>query len=70
MERLARALDSGEAVRYETAWCGTDFLVTVCRIGPNRVVSSGVDITDRKSTESASRASERRYQALIEQCRN
>jgi PAS domain S-box-containing protein len=62
----SRVLHSGEALRYETSWGGGAFLVTVLRIDADRVVSCGVDITDRKSAEAALRTSERRHQALIE----
>ena len=51
-----RALETGQPIRYEAVWCGTDFLVTVFSGGGNWVVSSGVDISERKQMERELRA--------------
>jgi PAS domain S-box-containing protein len=65
-EQCARVLESGVPERYESHYNGRDFLITLFTIGDDCVVSSGVDITDRKRAESARRESDQRYKALIE----
>jgi PAS domain S-box-containing protein len=62
----AKVLATREMTRYESHYAGRDFLVTLFPMGENAVVSSGLDITERKQTMAALRASERRYRALIE----
>jgi PAS domain S-box-containing protein len=61
-----RVLETGETVRYELHFGGRDHLVTIFRIGVDCVASTALDITDRKHLERELRASEARYQTLIE----
>lgn len=65
-EQCARVLASGAPERYEGHYHGRDFLVTLFTIGDDCVVSAGVDVTEQKRAESARRASDQRYKALIE----
>ena len=66
IEICTRVLQTGEQSRYEARYGDRDFLVTIFPMDRDRVISAAVDITDRKRAEAALRASERRYQALIE----
>jgi PAS domain S-box-containing protein len=54
-----------EPIRYERRYGNKELLVTLFPAGEDTVVSSGVDITDRKHTEAALRQSEARDQALL-----
>jgi PAS domain S-box-containing protein len=61
-----QVLETGTSTRYETVYEDRDFLVTIFPIGNGLVVSSGMDITDRKVAEAARRRSEQAFQALVE----
>ena len=58
-ERCVRVLLSDQPERYEARFGDRDFLTTIFPIGDECVVSSGVDITERKRIEAALRESER-----------
>ena len=61
----AQVLETREMQRYEARFGERDFLVTVFPLGSESVVSSALDITERKRVESALSESERRQRALI-----
>ncbi|MFL6577493.1 MAG: PAS domain S-box protein, partial [Povalibacter sp.] len=62
----AQVLASGQIARYEMTYGSADYLVTVYRMNAECIVTSGIDITDRKNAEAGMRRSEARYQALLE----
>ena len=64
--RCNRVLFTRTPEQYESRYGDRDFLVTIFSIGDDSVISSGVDITERKRAEAAVRDSERRYRALVE----
>lgn len=64
--QCARVLQSRQIVRYEAQYRDKDFFITLFPMGPDRVVSSGTNITERKRAEAALRHSEARYRALLD----
>jgi signal transduction histidine kinase len=58
-ERCVRVLLTGTPERYESRYGDREFLITIYPIGDDCVVSSGVDITERKHVEAALRDRER-----------
>ena len=64
-QMCTRVLETHETYRYEARFVERDFLITVFPLGSEAVVSSALDITERKRTEAALRESERRQRALI-----
>jgi PAS domain S-box-containing protein len=61
-----RVRSNQERTRYEAVYENRDYLVTIFPIDENLVVSSGMDITDRKLAEAARREGERTFKALVE----
>ncbi|WP_129775561.1 hybrid sensor histidine kinase/response regulator [Peristeroidobacter soli] len=61
--KCAQVLQTRHVTRYESQFRNQDFLVTLFPMGPDCVVSSGTNITERKQTEAALRQSEARYRA-------
>jgi PAS domain S-box-containing protein len=59
-------LSTGKFATYDLHYGGMDYAITIYPAGPERVVLSGYEITERRRTEAALEASERRYRALIE----
>lgn len=53
--RWSRVLASGRPVEYETDFGGRHFMVSVFRMDPETLVSSSIDITERKKAEAALR---------------
>ena len=64
--QCAQVLQTREVVRHEARYRDKDFSVTLFPMGPNCVVSSGTNITERKRAEAALRHSEARYRALLD----
>ena len=62
----ARVLESLKFECDEDHFDGRDYRITTFPIGRDRVVRSGVDITDARRAETAVRESERRYRAIME----
>lgn len=56
----------GRVAQYDLRYRNLDYAITIYPAGSDTVVLSGIDITDRKRTEAALQASERRYAAVIE----
>ena len=65
-EACARVLESGKFECDVDHADGRDYRITTFPIGRDRVVRSGVDITDARRAETALRESERRYRAIME----
>lgn len=63
-ESCARVLETGEPTRYESRFAEKDFLITIFSTGHDSVVSSGIDITERKRTETTLRESAERFREL------
>jgi len=59
-----RVLTSGKPAQCESRIGERDFLITVYRIGRERVVSSSLDITDRKRLERELREGKERFREL------
>jgi PAS domain S-box-containing protein len=59
--KCAQVLQTRELIRYEAQYRDKDFFITLFPMGPDCVVSSGTNITERKQTEAALRQSEARY---------
>jgi PAS domain S-box-containing protein len=66
IELSTRAYTTQAPIRYERNYAGQHLLITVFPAGEDTVVSSAVDITDRKHAEAALRHSEARDQALLD----
>ena len=64
--QAAQVLQTRQIVRYEAHHRDRDFFVTLFPMGPECVVSSGTNITERKRAEAALRHSEARYRALLD----
>ena len=64
--RCNRVLLTRSTEQYESRFGDRDFLATLFSIGDDSVISSAVDITERKRAEASLRDSERRYRALVE----
>jgi PAS domain S-box-containing protein len=62
----ARALATGEVTEHESRLAGRDYLVTSFAVSRDTVITSGIDITERKRSEALLRDSERRHRALLE----
>jgi PAS domain S-box-containing protein len=64
--KSSHVLQTRTMARYEAAFRDKDFFVTLFPMGPDCVVSSGTNITERKRVEAALRHSEARYRALLD----
>ncbi len=64
--QCAHVLESRQVVRYESRFRDKDFFVTLFPMGPECVVSSGTNITERKRAEAALKHSEARHRALLD----
>jgi PAS domain S-box-containing protein len=53
-----QVLDTGAPTRYENRFADRDLIITVFPAGPDTVISSGVDITERKLADQKLRESE------------
>jgi len=62
----AEVLQSRSTLHYEASLRERDFFVTIFPFGRDAVVSSAVDISARKRTEAALRASEARQHAMLD----
>lgn len=58
--RSTQVLQTQQVVRYETQYRDKDFFITLFPMGPECVVSSGTDVTERKRLDAALRQSEAR----------
>jgi PAS domain S-box-containing protein len=63
-----QALVGGERLQHETAFANRWFLVRMFAVDDECVTITCTDITDRKRVETALANSERRFQALLENC--
>ena len=61
----SQVLATREVVRYEANFKGRDFVVTLFAMGSNAVVSSALDVTERKRTMAQLRENEQRLRQLL-----
>jgi PAS domain S-box-containing protein len=67
-EQCTRVLSTGEPLRYETELPdGRALISTLHRAGGDTLISTSVDVTDRRRAEAALRDSERRFRAMFDE---